>query len=80
MAKCILAPRQVVRQPTESGRSPAGDFSRSTLIVFKLREADERAPGPQTQFLSANWARCPAHAWVQALIATVWRAAQAEPA
>ena len=75
-AQCLVAPEQVVRQPTEAGASLAGDFGDSTLILLQLNAANARSPGPEMAFMTQNWARCPAHAWVPALLAAVWRAAQ----
>ena len=75
-AQCLVAPEQVVRQPTKAGASLAGDFSDSTLILLQLKAANARSPGPEMAFMTQNWARCPAHAWVPALLAAVWRAAQ----
>ena len=75
-AQCLFAPVQVVRQPTKAGASLAGDFSDATLIRLQLRAANARFPSQETAFMTQAWARCPAHAWVPALLAAVWRAAQ----
>ena len=75
-AQCLVAPQQVVRQPTKSGAALAGDFSDATLILLQLGAANARSPSPETAFMTQTWARCPAHAWVPALLAAVWRAAQ----
>jgi len=65
-----------VRQPTTGGDSIAGDFSDSTLVLLQLNAANARAPSPEMAFMTGTWARCPAHAWVPALLTAVWRAAQ----
>jgi hypothetical protein len=75
-AQCLVAPQQVVRQPTKAGDSLAGDFGDSTLILLQLDAANARAPGPEMAFMTGTWAQCPAHAWVPALLAAVWRAAK----
>ena len=75
-AQCLVAPQQVVRQPTTGGDSIAGDFSDSTLVLLQLNAANARAPSPEMAFMTGTWARCPAHAWVPALLTAVWRAAQ----
>ncbi len=75
-AQCLVAPQQVVRQPTTAGDSLAGDFGDSTLILLQLDAANARAPSPEMAFMTGTWAQCPAHAWVPALLAAVWRAAQ----
>jgi hypothetical protein len=75
-AQCLFAPVQVVRQPTRAGASLAGEFGDATLILLRLRDANDRSPSPEMAFMTQSWARCPAHAWVPALLAAVWRAAQ----
>jgi hypothetical protein len=71
-AQCLVAPQQVVQQPTKSRASLAGEFSDATLILLQLDSANARSPSAATAFMSKNWARCPAHAWVPALLAAVW--------
>jgi hypothetical protein len=75
-AQCLVAPQQVVRQPTRAGASLAGEFGDATLILLQLNAANARSPSPEMAFMTQTWARCPAHAWVPALLAAVWRAAQ----
>ena len=75
-AQCLVAPQRVVRQPTRAGASLAGEFSDATLILLQLDAANARFPSPELAFMTQTWARCPAHAWVPALLAAVWRAAQ----
>jgi hypothetical protein len=75
-AKCLVAPRQVVRQPVRAGGSLAGDFNDGTLVLLQLDAAHSRSPSAETAFMAQSWARCPAHAWVPALLAAVWRTAQ----
>jgi hypothetical protein len=77
-AQCLVAPQQVVRQPTAAGDSLAGDFGDGTLILLQLNAANARAPSPKMAFMTQTWARCPAHAWVPALLAAVWRTAQGQ--
>ena len=78
-AQCLVAPQQVMRQPTRGGESLAGEFGDSTLILLQLNAANDRAPSPEMAFMTGTWAQCPAHAWVPALLAAVWRAAQGRP-
>jgi hypothetical protein len=79
-AQCLVAPRQVVRQPLKAGGSRAGDFDPATLVLFQLGAAHARSPSAEMAFMAQSWSRCPAHAWVPALLAGVWRVAQdAEP-
>ncbi len=76
VAQCLVAPQQVVRQPTEAGLTLAGEFSAGTLVLLQLDDANARAPSAATAFMTQSWARCPAHAWAPALLAAVWRTAQ----
>jgi len=74
-AACLVAPEQVLRQPRVSGESLAGDFDATTLVLLKLSAAHQRAPTAELAFMAQSWSRCPAHAWVLALLEGVWRAA-----
>jgi hypothetical protein len=76
-AQCLVAPVQVTRQPTQAGSSLAGDFEKTTLVLLQLRVAQARSPSAETAFMAGTWSRCPAHAWIPALLAEVWRAANA---
>jgi hypothetical protein len=76
-AQCLVAPEQVVRQPTQAGHCVAGDFDAATLVLLQLRTAQARSPGAEMAFMAGSWSRCPAHAWIPALLAEVWRAASA---
>jgi hypothetical protein len=75
-AQCLVAPTQVVRQPLRSGASLAGDFDDTTLVLLQLEAARVQSPTQEMVFMAQSWSRCPAHAWVPALLAGVWRTAQ----
>ena len=74
-AACLVAPEQVLRQPRESGLSLAGAYDATTLVLLKLDAAHRQSPSAEMAFMTQSWCRCPAHAWVQALLAGVWRSA-----
>jgi hypothetical protein len=74
-AQCLVAPGQVVRQPLKSGEMVAGDFKDTTLVLLQLDAAHQRDPTQELAFMTQSWSRCPAHAWVPALLVGVWRAA-----
>ena len=76
-AQCLVAPVQVMRQPKVAGHASAGDFDEATLVLLQLRVAQARSPGARTAFMAGSWSRCPAHAWIPALLAEVWRGASA---
>lgn len=73
---CLLAPKQVLRQPTAAGLCPAGAFEETTLVMLQLRAANQAAPSAETALMTESWSRCPAHRWTRELLASGWRAAQ----
>ncbi len=75
VARCIIPPEQVVRQPTEAGSAQAGSFTADTLILLRLNRANAAAPGYDTAFMDGSWSACPARRWVPALFANVWQKA-----
>jgi hypothetical protein len=74
-AQCLVAPAQVVRQPLRAGESLAGAFADTTLVLLQLDAAHRHDPSQEMAFMTQSWSRCPAHAWVPALLAGAWRAA-----
>jgi hypothetical protein len=75
-AQCLVAPQQVIRQPRKAGLCIAGDFEPTTLVMLQLNAAHTQRPTAELAFMAQSWARCPAHAWVMALLAGTWRVAQ----
>jgi hypothetical protein len=81
VAKCLFAPPSVLRQATIPGDTVAGSVRAGTLVLLELDAAHARTPGPDIAFMADNWARCPAAAFVPALLRAVFeRAADAEAA
>jgi len=75
-AHCLVAPQQVIRQPRKAGLCIAGAFEPTTLVMLQLDKAHTQRPTAEMAFMAQSWARCPAHAWVLALLAGTWRVAQ----
>ena len=75
VAASLVAPKQVLRQPTCAGVCPAGAFSANTLVLLQLERANARTPSYDTVFMTGSWSACPAQGWVPALLAAVWRGA-----
>ena len=75
-AQCLVAPPQVIRQPRKAGLCIAGEFEPTTLVMLQLNAAHTARPTAEMAFMAQSWARCPAHAWVMALLAGTWRVAQ----
>jgi hypothetical protein len=80
VAAAMVAPTQVLRQPTVAGTCPAGPFTENTLVLLQLEKANARMPGYDTAFMAGSWSACPAQGWVPALLAAVWRGAIGGPA
>jgi hypothetical protein len=78
VGQTLVAPKQVLRQPSASGESAAGRFTRNTLVRLRLQDANARDPGYDTAFMAGHWCECPARRWVPALLAAVWREAVTE--
>lgn len=77
VSRAVVAPAQVLRQPTGAGRCGAGAFSADTLVLLRLETANRADPGYDTAFMDGAWSECPARRWVPALYAAIWRAATA---
>jgi hypothetical protein len=78
-AQSLVAPQQVIRQPRKAGLCIAGAFGPTTLVMLQLDKAHTQRPTAELAFMAQSWARCPAHAWVLALLAGTWRVAQEHP-
>jgi hypothetical protein len=77
IARCLLAPPSVMRQATANGGSVAGALRPGTIVMLELGAAHTRTPGPDVAFMTTSWARCPAAAWIPALLGKVWDQARA---
>ena len=53
-AQCLVAPQQVVRQPTRAGASLAGELGDGTLVLLQLNAANARAPSPEMAFMTGT--------------------------
>lgn len=74
---CLAAPPRVLRHATARGATAHGEFRDGTLVVFCLEAARARSLAHDIAFLTGSWSRCPAQAWVPALLASVWQRAAA---
>jgi hypothetical protein len=79
VARALVAPPRVIRQATGGVETAAaGRLRPGTLVLFELDAARLHAPGPPVTFMTESWARCPAHAFVPALLHAVWLSATRE--
>lgn len=75
VARCLVAPRAVLRQAVGPGETVGGDTRRGTLVMLEVGRGHLRSLDPRIAFLSEAWSGCPAHAFVPALVAEIWRRA-----
>lgn len=73
----LAAPPLVLRRATAPGSTAPATFRAGTLVVFRLEAARARTLAHDIAFLSETWSRCPAQAWVPALLEAVWQRAAA---
>lgn len=74
---CLAAPPRVLRRATGLGTTAHGTFRDGTLVLFCTEAARARSLAHDVAFLTGSWSRCPAQAWVPALLASVWQRAAA---
>lgn len=72
---CLAAPPRVLRYVTAPGANAHATFRAGTLMLLGLEAARARTLAHDVAFLTATWSRCPAHAWVPALLGAVWQRA-----
>lgn len=75
IARCALAPPNVLRQWAASASTVHGEVETGTLTIFELDKARERDPSHDVVFMTDTWSRCPAHHWTSSLLAAVWKEA-----
>jgi hypothetical protein len=77
---CLAAPPRVLRYAAAPGTSAHATFRAGTLVLFGLEAARLHTLTHDVAFLTATWSRCPAQAWVPALLEAVWqRASETTP-
>jgi hypothetical protein len=72
---CLAAPPRVLRYATAPGTNAHSTFRAGTLVLLGLGAARARTLAHDVAFLTETWSRCPAHAWVPALLEAVWQRA-----
>jgi hypothetical protein len=68
----LSAPRVVLRQALNKGVANGCPYSRFTLFMLKLKEANHDQNAKDLIFMSNSWSRCPAENWIHAVIAGIW--------
>lgn len=73
--ECLIAPALVLRQATGSGKRSGCPYDKNTIFLLELESAHKKSNATDLIFLESTWSRCPAEAWVPALLRTVWECA-----
>jgi hypothetical protein len=72
IARCLSAPKSVLREATAPGATAAGGFRRGTLVMLRLEAARAHHARRDIAFMARSWSRCPARDWVVSLLTDVW--------
>jgi hypothetical protein len=71
--QCLRAPVSVYRQSTAQGTLMRNSFPKNSLFVLNIGAASQLSGGRSLVFMDESWSRCPASAWVPAMLEGVWR-------
>ena len=69
----LSAPPVVYRQALAAGAAAGCPYSRFTLFILKLKDANRDQQAKDMVFMTNTWSRCPAEQWVPAVISGIWR-------
>jgi hypothetical protein len=73
--ECLRAPVSVYRQAKAHGTLAGTTFSKNSLFALNIGAASQLPGGRHLIFMDETWSRCPAAAWIPALLEGVWRRA-----
>ena len=73
--RSLMPPPVLLRQALANGAANGCPFSKYTLILLRLREANEKKANKARDllFMTDHWSRCPADQWIPAVIAGIWK-------
>lgn len=71
--QCLRAPVSVYRQSTAQGTLMGNTFPKNSLFLLNIGAASQLSGGRSLVFMEESWSRCPASAWVPAMLEGVWR-------
>jgi hypothetical protein len=71
----LSAPPVVYRQALTDGAAAGCPYSKSTLFLLKLKDANRGGQAKDMIFMTGTWSRCPAEQWIPAVIAGTWKRA-----
>jgi hypothetical protein len=69
----LTAPPVVLRQALAKGAANGCPFSKYTLFLLKLKDANQDNKAKELIFMTDSWSRCPAEHWIPAVIAGIWK-------
>jgi hypothetical protein len=77
--RSLSAPPVVYRQALSAGAAAGCPYSKFTLFVLKLKDANKDQQAKDMVFMTGTWSRCPAEQWIPAVIAGAWRRSLQHP-
>jgi len=76
-AQTLRAPERAVREAREDVRAGNVCARERAIILLGVESARKRSSDPGIAFFAGQWNECPAHAFVPALLAEIWKTARA---
>ena len=77
VALTLRGPPSVVREARDRVREEKLRARERSIVLMAVETARKRSPDPGIAFFTGQWNECPAHAFVPALLAEVWKTASA---
>lgn len=69
----LSAPPVVLRQALTKGASAGCPYSKFTLFMLRLKDANHDNNAKDLIFMTNSWSRCPAEQWIPAVISGIWK-------
>jgi hypothetical protein len=69
----LSAPPVVYRQALSAGAAAGCPYSKFTLFLLQLKDANQDNQAKDMVFMTDTWSRCPAEQWIPAVIAGTWK-------
>jgi hypothetical protein len=77
VAQTLRAPAHAVREARDSVRVGNVRVRERSIILLGVECARKNGADPGIAFFTGQWNECPAHAFVPALLAEIWKTARA---
>jgi len=69
----LSAPPVVLRQALSKGAAAGCPYSKFTLFMLRLKDANHHNNAKDLIFMTNSWSRCPAEQWIPAVISGIWK-------